>query len=68
MLGERVLLIRSACRKQDRFCWAVEAVRIDQGYLAIGHLARAALDLGGPKGIGIGIGVFGVQAGDEVMG
>jgi hypothetical protein len=46
----------------------VDFVSIDQGHLAISHVARAAIDLGGPKGIGVGIGVFCVQAGDEVMG
>jgi hypothetical protein len=30
--------------------------------------ARAAIDLGRPKGVGVGIGGFCVQAGDEVVG
>jgi hypothetical protein len=46
----------------------VDFNRIDQGNIALSYLACAALDLSGPKGVGMGIGVFGVQAGDEVMG
>ncbi len=33
----------------------VDVIRIDQDNLAIGHVSRPALDLGGPKGVGMGI-------------
>jgi hypothetical protein len=46
----------------------VNFIRVDQGHLAIGHLARAAFDFSGQKRVGIGIGAFAVQAGYEVMG
>jgi hypothetical protein len=45
----------------------VNFVRIDQVDFTLGHLVSAAPYFGCPKGIGVGIGAFGVQAGDEVM-
>jgi hypothetical protein len=46
----------------------VDFIRIEQGHLAFRHISCAVLDLSGPKGVGIRVAVFGVQAGDELMG
>ena len=45
----------------------VDFVCIDQGDLAVGHLARPSFDLGGPQGIGARVRIFGIQTGDEVV-